>query len=319
MKIKKILAALLATTLISSTFVAYAHDFATRKPVITYDVGEKITTKEGLEAITTTAVKYVSGYDYYPISIKLKDLGNLYINEDATYRVLNDITFTFKTDAFKAKSGFSKLSNGVSPDGTWSAAQDNVNTEYFNVYWEPTKSGLTETNIYPGDFTNIENASLDFTIILALTANTELTLNNSSLGSCITLFDSESGETVAITTATIANDSLVFGKTVDPDPKPTVTPWEVTITKDTENAKGYIWKVDTAKGDGNLTKFDVTFKDAASNELTRSIIASDKGGALDWNAATSFYVGLYTTRTGVTADWDVASKDGDTVIPATIK
>lgn len=100
---------------------------------------------------------------------------------------------------------------------------------------------------------------------------------------------------------------------------PTVTPWEVTITKDTENAKGYIWKVDTAKGDGNLTKFDVTFRDAASNELTRSIIASDKDSALNWNAATSFYVGLYTTRTGVTADWDVASKDGDTVIPATIK
>lgn len=101
--------------------------------------------------------------------------------------------------------------------------------------------------------------------------------------------------------------------------EPTVTPWEVTITKDTENAKGYIWKVDTAKGDGNLTKFDVTFKDTASNELTRSIIASDKGGALNWNAATSFYVGLYTTRTGVTADWDIAAKDGDKDVPVTLK
>jgi hypothetical protein len=115
----------------------------------------------------------------------------------------------------------------------------------------------------------------------------------------------------------ITTDVTVPAKTVDPEP--TVTPWEVTITEEPKYDNGYIWKADTAKGDGNLTKFDVTFTDSESNTLTRSILSSDKSGTFDWNTATTFYVGLKTARTGVTAAWDIAAKDGEKDVPVTLK
>lgn len=139
------------------------------------------------------------------------------------------------------------------------------------------------------------------------------------------------GVSVSSTTLSLSNFGMLSGgesakDTVTTEPftvnfksaEPTVTPWEVTITEEPKYANGYIWKADTVKGDGNLTKFDVTFTDSDSNTLTRSILSSDKSGTFDWNAATTFYVGLKTART-VTAAWDIAAKDGEKDVPVTLK
>lgn len=319
MKIKKIFAAILATTLISSTFVAYAHDIDTRTPVITYNVGEKIATEAELTEKLST-ITYNADYDYYPLSISVTDLGRLHLTSTSNYLVITNITFTFMTTDFALTDadGFEMYTDGVTPSvgGTWSIAQDGLKPDMLNVFWQPdpsTVNALKSQNIYPGAAkANIENASLNFEVIVALPTGKTLTLNKSDLGSLINYYDKESGSIVGVKKATITNDSLVFGKTT-----PTVTPWEVTITEEPAQAHGYIWKVDTTKGDGDLTKFDVTFTDAEET-LERSILSATKD-AYNWNAPTSFYVGLYTTRTGVTADWKAASTKDGKVIEATIK
>lgn len=134
--------------------------------------------------------------------------------------------------------------------------------------------------------------------------SSELTITGHTGG-----YKENTGDTVTTVPATVNFKSA----------EPTVTPWEVTITEEPKYDNGYIWKADTAKGDGNLTKFDVTFTDADSNTLTRSILSSDKSGTFDWNTATTFYVGLKTARTGVTAAWDIAAKDGEKDVPVTLK
>ena len=137
----------------------------------------------------------------------------------------------------------------------------------------------------------------------------DLTLSNDANHTYVSTMGENSGDPLTIVPATVT-----FKAT-----EPTVTPWEVTITDGSQYANGYIWKADTAKGDGNLTKFDVTFTDSESNTLTRSILSSDKSGTFDWNTATTFYVGLKTARTGVTAAWDIAAKDGEKDVPVTLK
>lgn len=133
--------------------------------------------------------------------------------------------------------------------------------------------------------------------------SSELTITGHTGG-----YKENTGDTVTTVPATVKFASA----------EPTVTPWEVAITAEPKYENGYIWKADTTKGDGNLTKFDVTFTDADSNTLTRSILSSDKSGTFDWNAATTFYVGLKTART-VTAAWDIAAKDGEKDVPVELK
>lgn len=99
--------------------------------------------------------------------------------------------------------------------------------------------------------------------------------------------------------------------------KQTNTPWKFTITEDADTADGYIWKVvTTTKGDGDLSKFDVTFTDINTSETLPKTV--NFGSAMSWNTDATFYVGLKTSRT-VTAAWSAEStKDGST-ITATIE
>lgn len=145
------------------------------------------------------------------------------------------------------------------------------------------------------------------------------------------------GVSVSSTTLSLSNFGMLSGgesakDTVTTEPftvnfksaEPTVTPWEVTITEQSPAADapaytGYIWKLDVTPHDGDLTKFDVKFTDDKDETFDRSILSATKD-ALNWNAATSFFVGLYTTKhTGVTPTWDVESTKDGKVIKANIK
>lgn len=326
MNIKKIFAALLATTLLSSAFVAYAHDFDTRNPVITYTIGDKLTSQEDLTA-KSDMLAYNENFDYYPVSINVTDLGRLYLAKGTDYQVINNITFTLKTTDFALtdEDGFEMYTAGVTPSvgGTWSMANDNVNVGYFNMFWEAPKSkvaALASINMYPGTAkSDIANAELDFEVVLALPAGKTLSLANSDLSAVINYYDKTTGDTKSPANITITNDTLTFGKTTPPTP--VENPWAFTVTTDVNAKKtnGYIWDVTGTKGDGDLTSFVATFTnedETATGEdktLIKTIDGADLAALSNWNTAPAFAIGLKTDK-AVTADFTATStKDGKTI------
>lgn len=138
------------------------------------------------------------------------------------------------------------------------------------------------------------------------TSSTTLSLTEAG-----TLDAGENTPAVATTTPV----TITFAST-----EPTVNEWSFAFTKDTNDyPNGYIWDGKlVAKGDGALTKFDVTFTDEASNTLTKSI---KNFATFDWNANLDFSVGLYTDKTehaNVQVAWDIAAKNGDTTVPVNV-
>lgn len=234
-----------------------------------------------------------------------------------------DYTLSFDPAVFDLNTTkVSKLESYI--DSTWYATSGdgirNAEGDFAYYLGNPTKNASPEEgwiffgwsgDTNAGEGVSSEDAKTDRVIgkfyltvkSVPASGSSELTITGHTGG-----YKENTGDTVTTVPATVTFKSS----------EPTATPWEVTITEEPAQAHGYIWKVDTTKGDGDLTKFDVTFTDDTPETFERSILSATKD-AYNWNAPTSFYVGLYTTRTGVTADWKAASTKDGKVIEATIK